>query len=380
MAIGPAMLMAALGGLALATMGKKPATTSSPGIAPPLPSGAPPAPKGSAADPIVNTAAGPIPVALPQSFHDLLVKALQGLTVQDDGTIKGPITPEAIQQATTIGAQLDAAGFPDAAAALRVFIQRAATQVPRPAPDKTAPLPGVSQVLVDQINRAIQLERDPAKLQAILDALLASAPPSPQRDALAQMLEQAIKQVQAAMVLADTLKKTDEVLKSPGLPPISTTPAPVIELPNTVITASPPTPSVPTTAASEIPDTVNSRRGINLSNYLRNLVVDNGSVKAAKGKEDKGMVMAFQKAEGLTQDGKMGPGGVKTLAKYTGDIPPVFYWPTSATSKNVLQFRADLLGIADQHDAAGHPLTAAKLRAAASKERGQAGIVGTMPA
>lgn len=374
MPIGPAMLLAGLGALALATMGKKGGAAVAP------PPGSPPGGGGSPSDPIVNTPAGPIPVALPKSFHDMLVKSLQDMNVADNGSFSGPVSPDAVQRATTVAAQLDAAGFGDAANALRAIIERAKTQVPKPAPDKQVPLPGVSPAITDMVNQAVQLERDPDKLQKVLDTVMKSAPPSPQRDALEEMLENAIKQAQAAIVLAATLKKTDDVLKSPGLPPASTVPTPVIDIPNMVVTAPGPS-TTPSGPAPEIADTQSSRRAINLANYLRNLVADNGGdVKKAKGKEDKGLVSSFQRAENLTVDGKMGPTGTKTLAKYTGDLPLVFYWPTSATQKNVLKYRADLNDIADAHENAGRPLIAAKIRAAAAKERGQAGIVGPMPA
>lgn len=369
MAIGPAMLLAGLGALALTTLGKK---GSAPG-APALPSGAPPA-GGSSGDPLVQSPAGPIPIMLPKSFHDLLVKTLQNLTVKDDGTIAGPVTPAAVQQATTVAAQLEAAGFVEAANALRQYAKLAATKIPAPAPDKVAPLPGVSPDLVAAVNRAIQLERDPKRLQEMIDTVLRSAPPSKERDNLVAMLGEAIKQVQAAMVLSDTLKKTNEVLTSPGLPPVTTTPAPVITVPMVVEASAP-------TKPADVPDTTESRRAVNLTNHLRNKVVDaGGDVKKAKGKEDKGLVMAFQRAEGLGADGLMGPGSTLRLAKYTGDLPPVFYWPKSATSKNVLDYRAKLLEWADKHESEGRTQVAAKIRAAAAKERGQSGIVGQMPA
>lgn len=368
MAIGPAMLLAGLGALALSTLGKKGSAS-----APTLPNGAP---AGSTSDPLVQAPAGPIPIMLPQSFHDLLVKTLQNLTVQDDGSIKGPVTAAAVQQATSVAAQLEAAGFPEAANALRQYAKLAATKIPAPAPDKQAPLPGVAPELVAAVNRAIQLERDPKRLQEMIDAILKSAPPSKERDNLVEMLSTTIKQIQAAMVLSDTLKKTNEVLTSPGLPPVSTTPTPVISLPPMVVEASAPAPK-----PADVPDTTESRRAVNLTNHLRNKVVDaNGDVKKAKGKEDKGLVMAFQRAEGLGADGLMGPGSTLRLAKYTGDVPPVFYWPKSATSKNVLEYRSKLLEWADKHESEGRSAVASKLRAAAAKERGQSGIVGTMPA
>lgn len=380
------MVLGGLAILALATSGKKAsAAPADGGLTPQLP----PGPGSSASDgrggivPGTKTNTrpiGPLPVVLPEDLAEMVAKSLRDLTVNDDGSISGPVTAEAVQRATTVAAQVENAGFPDAARAFRAFIQAAAKKVPSPPKDKQVQVPGLPQDMVDQINRAIQLERDPKKLQAILDALR-SQPASAQRDLLIQMLEQTIQQVQAALVLADTLKKTDQVLKSPGLPPVTTTPAPIIDVPPMVITAPSPTPSLPASPASEIPDTPEARRAVNTSNMLRNRIVDaGGDVKKAKGKEDKSLVMAFQKAEGLAADGKSGPGTTLKLAKYTGDIPLVYYWPTAANAKSVLNYRTTLLQMADVHEQNGRPNTAAKLRAAAAKERGQAGIVGTMPA
>jgi len=383
--MGPALVLAALGGLALFAAKKSPAA----GGVPALPSGAPPGTPGSLSDgrggvaPGVSTkrVTGPLPIVLPDAMADLMMKSLRDLTVNDDGTVSGPVTAEAVQRATTVAAQIEMAGFPDAANGFRQFIQRAAAKVPSPPKDKQIQLPGIPQSTVDQINRQVNLERDPAKLQKILDAVRAM-PTSPQRDLLIEMLSQAIQQTQAAMVLADTLKKTDEVLRSPGLPPVSTLPAPIVSDPTSVQ----PSATFPMTVtakgpAPEVPDTQEARRAFNVANSLRNIVVTNGNdVRKAKGKEDKGLVTSFQRAEGLTADGKTGPGTVLKMAKYVGDIPYVFYWPVSATAKNVNAYRATLQEMADAHENAGRPGIANKLRAAASRERGQAGIVGSMPA
>ncbi len=382
MAIGPAMVLGGLAILALATSGKKGA--AAPGLTPTLPPGPLTDGKGGVAPGVkTNTKAiGPLPIVLPEDLADMMAKSLRDLTVNDDGSISGPVTAEAVQRATTVAAQIDNAGFPDAANAFRVYIQMAAKKVPSPPKDKQVTVPGLPAAMVDQINRAIQLERDPKKLQAILDALK-TQPQSTQRDLLIEMLEQTIQQVQATLVLADTLKNTDEVLKSPGQPTATTAPTPIVEVPPLVITAPSPEAPAPRTAppVNEVPDTPEARRAVNTSNMLRNRIVDaGGDVKKAKGKEDKSLVMAFQKAEGLGADGLTGPGTVLKMAKYTGDIPLVFYWPKSATSKNVLAYRTTLLQMADVHEQNGRPGVAAKLRASAAKERGQAGIVGSMPA
>jgi len=384
------MILGGLGILALATMGKKSSA------APALPSGEPggPLPPGGGVpgfspvrqQPVQTTGfvrtAGPVPVLLPPDLAELMAKSLKDMTVQDNGSVSGPVTAESVQRATTVAAQIESAGFVDAANALRAFIQAAAKRVPSPTPDKQVRLPGVSPAIVEQVNRAVQLERDPRKLTAILQSLK-TLPPSTERDLLIEMLGNTIKQVEAAIIMAETLKKTDEVLSSAGPPPASTAPTPIIELPRETITASPPVATAPR-PVSEIADTVEARRAVNLANHLLNRVADaGGDVKRAKGTEDKALVKAFQLAEGATTtqaDGLAGPNTNLKLAKHLGAVPLVFYWPKSATATNVNNYRATLRQMADVHEQNGRPTTANQLRAAATKERGQAGIVGSMPA
>lgn len=398
MPIGPAMILGGLGILALATMGKKssaaPALPSGePGNSPALPPGSSVTrvPTPSTQRPVDTTGfvkpSGPVPVLLPAELAELMAKSLKDLTVTESGSIVGPVTADAVQRATTVAAQIESAGFPDAASAFRAWIQLAAKKVPAPTPDKRVTIPGVSPAIVDQVNRALQLERDPNKLRSILTALQ-NLPKSPQRDNLIEMLTETIKQVEAAIVMAETLKKTEQVLQNPGPPPAVTAPAPVIELPPMTIPASAPAPQPqpqprPQAPVSEVADTPEARRAVNLANHLVNRILDNGTVTAAKGKEDKSLVKAFQLAEGATSaqaDGLAGPGTMLKLAKYQGALPLVYYWPKSATAKNVNDYRSTLRQMADVHEQNGRPGIAAKLRDAATRERGQGGIVGAMPA
>lgn len=392
MPIGPAMILGGLGILALATMGKKSSASQAPQLPSGEPGSSPALPPGSSIvrQPAVDTTgfvkpSGPIPVLLPAALAELMAKSLKDLTVSDTGSISGPVTAEAVQRATTVAAQIESAGFPDAASAFRAWIQLAAKKVPPPAPDKKVSIPGVSPAIVEQVNRALQLERDPNKLRAILVSLR-QLPASPQRDNLIEMLSETIKQVEAAIVMAETLKKTQEVLQNPGPPPASTKPAQVIEVPPMVVEARAPAPAptAPPRPVSEVADTPEARRAVNVANHLVNLIIDaGGDVKKAKGKEDKALVKAFQLAEGATAaqaDGLAGPNTMLKLAKYQGNMPLVFYWPKSATATQVNNYRATLRQMADVHEQSGRPGIAAKLNAAASKERGQAGIVGAMPA
>jgi hypothetical protein len=390
MAIGPAMILGLGGILALVTLGRK--SSASPGTneLPPgqgnARGGSAPKPKPKAQNP--QQPIGPIPISLPEKFATLLARALNDMTVQDDGHVKGPVTAESIQRATTVAAQLEQGGFPQAANALRAYISMAAKKVPSPPIDKQVRIPGVSPAIVEQVNRALKLERDPTKLRAVLDGVK-KLPASKERDALVEMLGEAIKQTEAALIMAQALSETEETLASPGIPQ-PRQPTPTIEIPLEVTASPPPRPATPppgpggiqrAPAEPQLPDTAELRRAINVSNHLRNLQQDVGNdPKKMKGKEDKGQVVAFQKQEGITADGKAGPTFMTKLAKYTGNLPLVLYWPKSATQNNVFTYRENLRNMADIHERAGRVSLANALRASAARERGQAGIVGTMPA
>ena len=102
----------------------------------------------------------------------------------------------------------------------------------------------------------------------------------------------------------------------------------------------------------------------------------------AKGKEDKGLIHKFQSMVGEKQDGLPGPGTTLKLALNgrVSNLPLVMYWPRSATASRVLQYRTDVRNVAAQARAAGDTSRAAALELSAQRERGQAGIVGSMPA
>lgn len=103
-----------------------------------------------------------------------------------------------------------------------------------------------------------------------------------------------------------------------------------------------------------------------------------GSVKAAKGREDKSLVVAFQNAAKLTADGKAGPGTLLAAAAHgQTDLPHVFYWPTSATAQKVYAYRAALLSVAEKL-ATKDPNGSSQLKASAAREHGEAGIVGAL--
>lgn len=322
-----------------------------------------PKPSGGAVKPI-NVQEGGRP--MPAELLELLGKTLQGLHVDHTGNVTSPPTPEAIQAATGVAVTLKAAGYPEAAQTVLDIVERAKKLVPPPPPAAQIPLPAIPTALAEKVQRALQLEGDPAVLRA-LAAQLKQLPAKndPMVQTAIQMLEAKALQLDASRAAAEGMKQIDDVLKSPGLPTAQ---------PGTVF--SPPSP-----ATVPAPTVTKSREQLLAERLAGHLIAIQGNdVKKAKGKEDKALVMNFQKQEKLTQDGKMGPGSTTALAKYVSALPLVMYWPKGATQKKVYEYRAKINELADDAEAAGNVARATALRTSAARERGQAGIVGPMPA
>jgi hypothetical protein len=147
-----------------------------------------------------------------------------------------------------------------------------------------------------------------------------------------------------------------------GTPSVPAVPAAVATAP------SPGTPKTPIQLAAEA-------MVLHLVNLQNNA---GGNVKAVKGKEDRVLIARFQQLLGGTVDSKPGPGTLLAAAMNGQSVLPlVMYWPTGATASRVLQYRADLQNLANQ---TSDPSRRAALLASAARERGQAGIVGQMPA
>lgn len=310
--------------------------------------------------------------ALPPALQTLMAQALAALTVNGSGQLTGPITAQGIQTASAAAAQLDQAGFPDAAAALRAFIQKANSILPPPSPAQTLPLPGLSPAIAAQVNQAIQTNRDPKQLRQLI-ALLKGLPPNPQTQQAIDTLTAIADQVDAALSAATAMQQIQNTL-----PPVLPTSSPGQPQPS----AAPPLPA-PSAAPPVIPQQKSKQQVLAetvASGLVRLQNSAGGNVKSVQGKEDKSSVMRFQQQEGLAADGKAGPKVMLAMAKYTGNVPLVMYWPQGANAQSVFAYRASLADIADAADTAGDTARGQGLRAAASAERGQGGIVGAMPA
>lgn len=211
-------------------------SSSAPRVLAGVASGVPPAVLAAAMkDLAVKTPAGPTVTTppntgqvMPSSLQAEMVSAMMALGVDSAGVVRGPVTPEAIRHATELSSRLEQAGFPEAAAAMRGYAQQAGKMLPNP-PAPPAPIPGVPTDLVTQINRALQLERDPAKLEALRNALR-TLPASAERDMLIGALDALILQVRTAQAISTAATEIDEQMKQPTapspaspLPPVSTT-------------------------------------------------------------------------------------------------------------------------------------------------------------
>lgn len=314
--------------------------------------------------------------ALPPALQTLMAQALAALTVSGSGQLTGPITAQGIQTASAVAAQLDQAGFPDAASSLRVFIQKANLLLPPPSPAQTLPLPGLSPALQAQVNQAIQTNRDPKQLRQLI-AVLKSLPANPQTQQAIDTLTAIADQVDAAIATAQAMQQIQNTL-----PPVLPTSSPGLPQAQQPAPGAPPALPPPSAAPAQVPPQKSKQQVLAetvASGLVRLQTAAAGAVKKVQGKEDKASVMRFQSQEGLTADGKAGPKTMLALAKYTGNVPLVMYWGAGSNAQAVYAYRAALQEIADAALAAGDATRSQGLQAAALAERGQGGIVGSIP-
>ncbi len=355
--LGPAIILGVVGLLGLASASKKKDST----LLPPSKGGS-----GTGSPPSSSSSSDTANAALSGALATMTLQAIRDMGFNDQGVLVSQPTAESIQRATAVARQLDDAGFHTAASQLRdVFIAQAAAKVPPATPKVQVPTSVIPSALQDQINRAIQINRDPVVLRGLASQLRALPNQTPETVALANSLEATAAQIQAAQDASRTIAQVDEVIKSPGIPQVTPGGAPprVIEVPGITITPGP----VARTSQQMLADRVQT-------NMLTLEKASGGKPKVYRDKVDKSAVLAFQAQEKLGSDGKAGPGFMLALAKYVSEIPLVLYWPNSANSKTVHQYQANLNALADQRAAEGNLSGATELRASALKERGQAGI------
>lgn len=305
-----------------------PPTPPTPPVGPPTPPVGPPTP--------------PTGGALPSNLQNLLVAILEGLTVQPDDTLTGPVTEIAIQRASSFAGQLDKAGFPVWGENLRQYIILARAYLPKiPKPDITPKPPEIPVDLWARIQETMRLERDPKRLRALLGEMQAYRPESVQMTTAIEALKMLIASIEAAADVADTITDIDKVIPKPDTPPI---------------------PPVEEKTAAQI-------FGEQLALHLLNVQSKFG-MPGAKGKEDKKLAESFQKSEGLKVDGKPGPGTTLRIAEYVSNLPLVMYWPVGANKASVADYKKKVIRLADLATGARSD----ELRASAARETGQGGI------
>ena len=293
---------------------------------------------------------------------------------------------DTIQAASELASRLESYGFAKEAQAIRDAIAKARKSLPELPPDeRVADSPKLPPALNDKINEALASERDPAKLRAILAALRADpAISDPQVQMMAQVLEALILQIEAQRQQDEDLKEAEKVQQSPPPPvidvappvtspgqpvqPIRPVPEPAPDQKERTPAAPAPQPAPPQKSQAH---TAAEAVALNLQNVEKGYGLPKG-----KGREDRVLVERFQRIVGLTPDGNAGPGVIKAIAKYIGNLPHVFYWPKGSNRKTVDAFRNEIMSVASVARAAGETLRASQLEASASREDGRGGIAG----
>ncbi len=158
---------------------------------------------------------------MPQSLQDEMLAVLRELGVDGAGNVSRAAPAAAIQHATDLAARLDSMGYGQAAANIRAFADAAIRAVPAPKP-KVA-VPGLSAAQMSDVQKTLDLERDPKKLEA-LEAKLKQAPASPGRDQTLKALDAMIVQLQTQHAVSNAAVDVDQMIRtSPANAPTTST-------------------------------------------------------------------------------------------------------------------------------------------------------------
>lgn len=359
MAIAAPIIILGAGALALLAMSsKKSGVTALPGQDP-----------GAGITPAAASAAQAVKA---KSYQSEVVRALSAMGVNPEtAEVTGTPSEESIQYGSGLVARMKADNFITEAQMLNVYVQRAIAK--RPAASIVV-IPSIPEALQQELNNVIKYSKDPTQLRKVADALkkLPGAAGDQNISNSIAMLEEMAAQIEAQLKNAEAIQKIDVVINSPTAP--ITINSDATSNPDTILKP----PVAPPSPASKTPVETCADTMIAHLHRLQNTY---GIPPKCKGKEDQNLIKKFQSLAKLTSpDGKPGPGtlaAAATAGQY--NLPYVMYWPKSATSKKVLEYRATLNAIADKLEAT-NPSGAEELRLSATRERGQAGIVGAMPA
>lgn len=118
-----------------------------------------------------------------------------------------------IQHATELASRLQQMGFPEYAAQLRACATEGSKRVPAVPPAVT--IPGVPPELQAIITRALQLERDPARLEALV-VELKKLPASAERDMMIGALQALILQIRTAQAVSTAATEIETAMTPSG--------------------------------------------------------------------------------------------------------------------------------------------------------------------
>jgi hypothetical protein len=319
---------------------------------------------------------------LPAPLQSQVAKVIEGLGLQPDGTFSPIPNPAQIEATFLVCDQLESLGYPECATSLKTWAKLAQAQVPVPTSVVQASTsPAIPPALAAKVQTAIAAGGATIpELLALIDELEALPGSTPEVEMLIQILEAKVAQLQEMQITLSAASATETVITTPGVASTNSTtvqaptwtPSTTAAIPTAIVPPLPPLPPAPAT-----PPAVASPLLAPAQAMVANLIaVQAIGFPQCKGKEDVGMVKAFQSAAGLTADGKAGP-GVLIAAAQAGvcQLPRVMYWPVGSTSSAVYNFRSTVNNLAQTRP---NPCRDQLLNSAAA-ERGQAGIVGPMP-
>jgi Putative peptidoglycan binding domain len=374
--------------------------------------------------PTIQPQPGPgpaVPGAMPFALQNETIAAMNECSAR-------PPTAAGVQHATELSSRLQQAGFPNEAAAVRACATAAAKLIPLP-PVPPPSIPGVPVELATAIQRALQLERDPLKLEALKNSLK-TLPPSAERDMLIGALDALILQIRTAQAVSTAATEIDQATRTPSATSHQPSAPRLLKLtsPNMkgedvrawqkVLVASgyavatdgifgPKTSSAtidwqkkrnlkpdgivgpatrakigtPPTAPVVVPATPSPRpdpapksaREIAADAMVTHLLAlqKKYGVSGSRGKQDMMIVKRFQTSVGGVADGLPGVNTLVAAARAgQGNLPKVMYWPKGATkAKNLVDYRNQIQNIAQTASSAGlHTLASQLVHSAASED------------
>lgn len=280
-----------------------------------------------APSPTVMTPPGRPP--MPEALQREMTEVMQQLGVDSGGVVRGPASVEGVRHATELASRLDQAGYTEAGALIRGYATQATKMIPMPAASTAPAVPGVPPEMMARIQRALQLERDPAKLEALKQSLK-TLPQSAQRDLLIGSLDALILQIRTQQAAAQAAVDIDEMLKQPGM---VTSPG----LP----TASHPAPAPVPAAKRILKLTSPMMQGIDVRAWQGILIASGYTAVKPDGIYGPGTVAAtkdWQGKRGLQADGIVGPNTlakIGTPARATATPAPTVSVPTVSVPTGV---------------------------------------------